>query len=166
MPRPRDIEISLRQAIALIRQARLTPPDKTRQQAEAADAEAREDALPPLRERIAEILGIVRGQPLKANTMHYLIFYDIEDNKVRRLVAKYLKRKGCIRIQKSVFMANSKSETFAQIHQTLQEINEVYENKDSIILAPVNVSDVRSMKLIGQNVQVDILVDPPNTLFF
>jgi hypothetical protein len=45
-------------------------------------------------------------------------------------------------------------------------VNEFYENEDSIMLVPVNVADVRSMKLIGKNVNVDILTDPPNTLFF
>ena len=98
--------------------------------------------------------------------MNYIIMYDITDDKVRQLVAKYLKSKGCIRIQKSVFMANSTHERFMEIHETLRDVNGQYENEDSIMLVPVNVADVRSMKLIGKNVSVDILTDPPSTVFF
>ena len=98
--------------------------------------------------------------------MNYIILYDIEDDKVRKLVAKYLLQKGCVRIQKSVFMANTTHEKFQELHNTLKDINSYYENNDSIIVVPINVADVRSMKLIGKNVNIDILTDPPNTLFF
>ncbi len=125
-----------------------------------------DDILAPLPDRIKTILGIIKHKPQKATTMNYMIMYDIEDNKVRRLVSKYLEKEGCIRIQKSVFMANTDHPKFNTIHNTLKDINEFYENADSIILVPVNVADVRSMKLIGSNVNIDILVDPPNTIFF
>lgn len=127
---------------------------------------ANDDPLAPLPDRIKTILGIVKHKPQKATTMNYLIMYDIENNKVRRLISKYLEKEGCIRIQKSVFMANTDHPKFNAIHNTLKEINEFYENTDSIILVPVNVADVRSMKLIGSNISIDVLVDPPNTLFF
>ena len=71
-----------------------------------------------------------------------------------------------VRIQKSVFMANTSHEKFQELHNTLKDINSYYENSDSIIVVPINVADVRSMKLIGKNVNIDILTDPPNTLFF
>lgn len=97
--------------------------------------------------------------------MNYLILYDIEKDKVRTLVAKYLLSKGCIRIQKSVFLAHTDNKKFDEIRQTLVEVNEVYNNQDSIIMIPLNVSDARSMKLIGQNVNIDQIIDPPNTVF-
>ena len=97
--------------------------------------------------------------------MNYLILYDIEKNKVRGLISKYLLSRGCIRIQKSVFLAHTDHRKFDEIKNTLAEINEVYENKDSIIMVPLNVSDARSMKLIGQNVNIDQIIDPPNTVF-
>lgn len=127
---------------------------------------AEDSELPSLPDRIKTILGIVRHKPQKATTMNYLVMYDIEDNKVRKLVSKYLEKQGCIRVQKSVFMANTDHQKFNDIHSTLKDINSFYENTDSIILVPVNVADVRSMKLIGSNINVDVLVDPPNTLFF
>ncbi len=98
--------------------------------------------------------------------MTYLIMYDINDDKVRNQVSKYLIKKSCIRIQKSVFLARTEHVEFQEIHNSLNEINGYYENKDSIILVPVNSSDVRSMKLIGQNVDIQIVTSKPSTLFF
>lgn len=123
------------------------------------------DPLLPLPERIKLILKILQGNPIKSTTMNYLILYDIQNNKVRTLVSKYLLQKGCIRVQKSVFLCHSDHKLFDEINQTLAEINEVYENQDSIILVPMNISDARSMKLIGQNVNISQIVDPPNTVF-
>jgi CRISPR-associated endonuclease Cas2 len=158
MPRPRRIEISLAERISRMRRSAVT-------RAVAKPKETGDD-LAPLPSRIRSILGIVQSSSTQATHMNYLVMYDITDHKVRALVAKYLKSKGCIRIQKSVFMANSSHSTFNEIHETLKEVNAEYENEDSIMLVPVNVADVRSMKLVGRNVSVDILTDPPSTLFF
>jgi len=119
-----------------------------------------------LSERIAAILNIIQSKPIKSTEMTYLIMYDINDDKVRNQVSKYLIKKSCIRIQKSVFLARTEHVEFQEIHNSLNEINGYYENKDSIILVPVNSSDVRSMKLIGQNVDIQIVTSKPSTLFF
>ena len=158
MPKPKKVTITLKERLQRMQKAGLLPDN--------GYVALAEDALQPLPDRIKTILGIIRIHPQKATTMQYMIMYDIENNKVRRMISKYLEQQGCIRIQKSVFMANSKHPTFNVIHETLKDINSFYDNKDSIILVPVNVSDVRSMKLIGSNVNIDILVDPPNSLFF
>lgn len=158
MPRPKKVEISIEEKLKLMKSKGLvraqSKPNKG------------EDELLPITDRISKILGIVKNKPLKSNRMNYMILYDITQNKVRKLVSDYLIKQGCIRIQKSVFMANSENKQFNEIYDTLKEINSYYENEDSIILVPINVSDVRSMKLIGQNVSIDILTDPPNTMFF
>lgn len=125
-----------------------------------------DDYLLPLPERIQKIIGIVRNKPVKSTTMNYMILYDIENNKIRKMIADFLIKNGCVRVQKSVFMSNSDHEKFQMIHNTLKDINSYYENEDSIIVIPINVSDVRSMKLIGKNVDINILTNPPNTLFF
>ena len=124
------------------------------------------DQLPELNDRIAQIVGIIQAEPVKATTMVYLIMYDITDNKVRTEVAKYLIGAGCTRIQKSVYLIKTANARFQEIHDTLREVNELYANEDSIILVPVNSSDVRAMKLIGHNVDIELITDPPNTLFF
>jgi CRISPR-associated endonuclease Cas2 len=158
MPKPKQQELNLEERLALMQSKGLLKG--------AQNKTVTEDTMLSLPERIAKILGIVQGKPKKSTTMNYMILYDITHNKVRKMISDYLIKNGCIRIQKSVFMANSENKQFTIIYETLRDINSYYENEDSIIMVPINVSDVRSMKLIGQNVSVNILTDPPNTLFF
>lgn len=164
MTRKKVAIINLVEKIQLLKAAgiQIPPPKNT----VLLNDESEEISLQPLPERIQHILGIIKSKPQKATTMNFLILYDIEDDKVRKIIAKYLQQKGCVRIQKSVFMANSSHQQFLEIHSALKDINDFYENTDSIIVAPINVADVRSMKLIGKNVNIDILTNPPNTLFF
>lgn len=157
MPRPKKAEISLAERLKRLEAAGIM---------EQAPPIAAEDQLLPLNERVRLMLNIVKEGPLKATEMTYLIMYDISNDKVRLQIAKYLERQGCIRIQKSVFIAKTENPHFQEIHDTLKEVNSYYQNEDSIILVPVNASDVRSMKLIGKNVQIEAIVDKPNTLFF
>jgi CRISPR-associated endonuclease Cas2 len=124
------------------------------------------DIISPLSERIKVLLNIVTDKPKKAIEMTYLIMYDIENNKVRSRIAKYLEKNGCIRIQKSIFIAKSKSGKFEEILETLRDVQSYYQNEDSILLVPVNTSDIRSMKIIGKTLDIEILIDKPNTLFF
>ena len=157
MPRPPKKEFSLRERLERIRRSGLNPPHTPA---------GPPDELAPLTDRIRSILGILKDKPAKATTMTYLIMYDISDDRVRLQIAKYLERQGCVRIQKSVFLAHSENKHFQDIYQTLKDVNDCYENEDSIILVPVNSSDVRSMKLIGKNIDIQAITDKPNTLFF
>ncbi len=159
MGRPKKHAIGLSEAIRRIKAAGIretTPPEPV----------SEDELLLPLSERIARILQIIRDDPQKATEMIYLIMYDITDNKVRTQIAKYLEKQGCTRIQKSVFLARSEARNFQEIHDTLRDVNDMYDNEDSIILVPVNASDARAMKLIGKNVQIEAITDKPNTLFF
>ncbi len=156
MPKPPKKEYSLKEALAAIKAAGI----KTTQ------TESLPEGLSSLEDRIKAILQIVQAEPLKATEMTYLIMYDISDDKVRVQIAKYLLKQGCIRIQKSVFLLKSSNKVFEEIYMTLKEVNSYYENQDSIILVPVNSSGVRSMKLVGKNVQISTITDKPNTLFF
>lgn len=161
MAKPKPREFNLKEQIAKIQNAGLfRPPEQ-----EIDTNLSEEDQLAPLPERIKKILGILQSKPVKSTTMNYLIMYDIQNNKVRTLVSKYLLKNGCIRVQKSVFLVHSDHKKFDEIRDTLVEINEIYENNDSIILVPLNISDARSMKLIGKNVNIERIIDPPNTVF-
>lgn len=95
-----------------------------------------------------------------------LIMYDIEDNKVRTLIAKYLTEKGCIRIQKSVYMLRAEVKLYREITETLKEVQQCYDNKDSILLVPIPANTPGSMQIIGKDLQIDTLVNKPNVLFF
>ncbi len=122
--------------------------------------------LPDLAARIQEILKIVQKKPIKRKTMIYLIMYDIEDDKVRNLIARYLIKEGCIRIQKSVYIAETPRKKYEEIAQKLKEVNELYDNHDSIILIPLSIDELRSARIIGKDVDMSFLIDPPNLLFF
>lgn len=136
-----------------------------------------ENSLPPNRtnfnpgeiasieERVAILFDIVNKERNPAN-MLYFVMYDIEDNRVRVQISKYLIKKGCQRIQKSIFLANTDRLTFDEIHQDLKMVQECYNNNDSILLIPISTDEIRAMKMIGQNIDMDITLRNKNTLFF
>jgi CRISPR-associated endonuclease Cas2 len=119
-----------------------------------------------LETRIEKITGFVKRSNFKPSHMLYFVMYDIENDKVRRYIAKFLEDKGLTRVQKSIFLANTERAVYKEIHQVLKEVQEVYDNQDSIIMVPVSVDEVRAMKLIGSNVDFDIIMGNRNTLFF
>ena len=98
--------------------------------------------------------------------MLFFVMYDIESNKVRRYVVKYLERKGCTRIQKSIFLADLSMDKYQDIRNDLAEVQAAYDNNDSILVVPITTDYLRSMKIIGQNIDVDIITHTRNTLFF
>lgn len=101
----------------------------------------------------------------KDRNMLYLVMYDIENNKVRGQIAKYLIKKGCLRIQKSIYLSKSNRITYDEIHTVLKEINEIYDNQDSILILPVPEDKFRHMKMIGKNVEFEIVTKHRNVLF-
>jgi len=123
------------------------------------------DEMVSLDQRIQEIFGIINKKHNQLR-MTFFVMYDIENNKVRSQVVKYLIRKGCMRIQKSIFLADLEHETYAQIRDDLAAVQACYENDDSIIVCPISVDYLRALKIIGKNIDVDIVLKNKNTLFF
>lgn len=126
----------------------------------------RVDDLPTLQQRIETILGFIHQTKKQRGKMLFLIMYDIESNKVRYNIVNYLERMGCYRIQKSIFMANLSMEKYERIKSDMVEVQSLYENHDSIIVCPVSSDMLRSMKIIGQNINLDVITQSKNTLFF
>lgn len=124
------------------------------------------DNLPDIGTRIKEILGLIERPGRDRGNMLFFVMYDIESNKVRYNVVKYLERKGCTRIQKSIFLADLSRDAYQSIRDDLTEIQSMYENHDSIIICPVSTEQLQNMKIIGQNIDVDIIMKSRNTLFF
>lgn len=124
------------------------------------------EALTPLDERVQDILGLSDNARKRKDRMLFFVMYDIESDKVRRLVVKYLIREGCTRIQKSIFLADRPVATYNKIKSDLAEVQAVYDNEDSIIVLPVTTDYLRMMKVIGKNIDVDIITHNKNTLFF
>jgi len=125
-----------------------------------------DDTLPSLDDRVKSILGLVNQKNRKSTNMLFFVMYDIESNKVRRYVVKYLERKGCYRVQKSIFLADLPVGSFNEIKNDLAEVQSAYDNEDSILVVPISTELLRSMKIIGQNIDIDIITHTRNTLFF
>jgi CRISPR-associated endonuclease Cas2 len=122
--------------------------------------------MPTLTERVEKLMGIIKREKQNPLDMIYFVMYDIEDNKVRTQVAKYLIKKGCTRVQKSIFIANTNRQVFDEIQSDLKEVQQCYDNSDSVMLVPVSTDEIRAMKLIGQNIDFDLALKNRNTLFF
>lgn len=158
MARPRKVTYNLKEKLQKLQEAGLTAPEMKPRPVE--------EELLTLNERIRDILQLVREPSQNPYDMTYLVMYDIEDDRVRTHIAKYLLSKGCIRIQKSVYMARTHQKVFTKINDTLKDVQATYDNHDSILLVPIQSSTVGSMKIIGKDIQVQSLIDPPNTLFY
>jgi CRISPR-associated protein Cas2 len=124
------------------------------------------DELEPLSERIQRILGIVKNLENITSKMIYFVMYDIENTKVRTQVAKYLIKKGCTRVQKSIFLANTQRPVFDEIRNDLRQVQACYDNNDSIFLVPVSTDEIKAMNVIGQSIDFDLILQNRNTLFF
>ena len=124
------------------------------------------DNLPTLTERVNTILGITNKKRTIQGNMLFFVMYDIESNKVRYNVVKYLERMGCHRIQKSIFLADLTIDKYESIKRDLAEVQSLYDNHDSIIICPVSTDLLKSMKVIGHDINLDIITHSKNTLFF
>jgi CRISPR-associated endonuclease Cas2 len=135
------------------------------------------DTLPPqgsistknlntVEERVAAIFHIIKANKHPANYMLFFVMYDIESTKVRNQIVKYLLKKGCSRIQKSIFLADLPINTYEEIKSDLTEVQQCYENNDSILIVPISTDYLQCMKIIGQTIDIDLILKNKNTLFF
>ncbi len=162
MPRKKRPPLTLAEQLQKLRSAQLAlaPPQETDDQEDTACE------ISSLDERIKKILGIVDNRKKDANRMLFFVMYDIESNKVRALVHKYLKRKGCTPIQRSIFLADAPLEVYNSIKEDLAAVQGAYENDDSIIVVPLSTDYLKMMKIIGHKIEVDVITHSRNTLFF
>ena len=65
-----------------------------------------------------------------------------------------------------MFQANLSMEKYDSIRKNLVEVQSLYDNHDSIIVCPVSSDLLRSMKIIGQSINLDVITQSKNTLFF
>ena len=124
------------------------------------------DSLPTLDQRVHSIFNLINSLKRPVGNMLFFVMYDIESNKVRYNIVKYLIRKGCTRVQKSIFLADLDPATYNEIRQDLTEIQSLYDNHDSIIVCPISTDQLRSMKIIGKNIDIDLIAHNRNTMFF
>ena len=124
------------------------------------------DGIEDLTVRVQRVLDIVRSNRRKPTDMLFFVMYDIESNKVRRAVARYLLRRGCHRVQKSIFMADISAEQCTTIQADLTEVQAMYDNDDSIFIVPMSVELDKTMKIIGKNLDLDLILKTRSTLCF
>lgn len=123
-------------------------------------------ALKPIHERVKEIFQLMRKTARPPGNILFFVMYDISSNRVRNLIAKYLKDKGCIRVQRSIFLADLPSDKYEKIRADLTEVQSAYENIDSILIVPISEGYLETMKIIGKEVNLDLILHRKNTLFF
>lgn len=132
---------------------------KTIQKAEQKNEE-------PFAIRAEEIKKIFENLRKKPKTdMVYFVMYDIESNKIRPKVAKYLEEKGLTRIQKSIFLGQTKQKEYLTIRKVLTELQQSYTNTDSIIIVPVPEDLLKTMYLIGRDIDFEITLNRKVTVF-
>lgn len=124
------------------------------------------DAIPDLPARVKEIIGLINKPQRPAANMLFFVMYDIESNKVRYQVSKYLLRIGCFRVQRSVFLADLSMDKYDMVRRDLTEVQSLYDNHDSILIVPISTDYLQAMKIIGKSIDIDIIIKTKNTLFF
>ena len=122
--------------------------------------------LDTIEKRVERLMGILHRKERDSTNMLFFVMYDIESNKVRYQVAKYLIKKGCFRIQRSIFLADLDVQTYDKIKSDLAAVQACYDNHDSILIVPISTDLLQSMKIIGQNIDIDIITKSKSTLFF
>lgn len=147
----------------------LTLPQRNQRWAEAGLPALTNDQLAAgqtLPTHLADWLGWLNQQPPKRpEAMYCFICYDIENDKIRRMVAKLLEREGCIRVQKSVFFARIHRKRHARLTDLLRQIQQLYDNQDSIMLLPVGEDMLNALHCIGQSFDLQQLTAPKHTVF-
>lgn len=161
MPRKKQPPLSLAEAMRRLKLAGMEgAASPTR------DCNNNSEPIASLDERLQKLFELTNTSKRRASNMLFFVMYDIESNKVRRLIAKYLDRKGCTRVQKSIFLADLPTAVYQQIRNDLAEVQACYDNHDSILVVPISTDYLRSMRIIGQNIDIDIITKSKNTLFF
>lgn len=127
---------------------------------------SQDNDLASLDERMRSLIGIIDNKERPDNYMLFFVMYDIESDKVRTLVSKYLQKKGCTRIQNSIFLADLPKDVYEQIQTDLKEVQNCYDNHDSILVVPIPAEHLKSMTVIGKSIDIGLIMKTKSTLFF
>lgn len=66
----------------------------------------------------------------------------------------------------NIFLADTSHEKYDKIRNVLTDVQALYENNDSILVVPISTDYLKSMKIIGKQIDVDIIMRNKSTLFF
>lgn len=166
MPRPKKPPLTFVEKMRKLHEAGLDINHKVCCAQSGEDGNNGDGRLASIDERIQRVLGLCANGRKRQGKMLFFVMYDIESNKVRNLVCKYLIRNGCSRIQRSIFLADQSVDVYNKIREDLAQVQECYDNEDSIIVLPVTTDYLKMMKVIGKNLNMDIITRSKTTLFF
>lgn len=121
-------------------------------------------ALPATKRMVAVATWLTARAPQPIRHVVFVVMYDISDDKVRKYVSDFLLREGLVRIQKSVFLGKRPVRAYRELSGKLREINEMYDNWDSILVLPVPEDKMMRMHVIGEDLDVRLVLSRPNVL--
>lgn len=157
--RPAKPEITFPERLRRLREAGLQT------QTQQGYMREQDRTLPDLAERVRRIERFLAKQrENNENDMLFFVMYDIEDHRVRRHLAKYLIKNGCTRMQKSVFLGSAEPKRYREIAETLEEVNSMYANGDSILILPVTKENMVQLNVIGKDLNFKMVAAPPKIL--
>ena len=96
--------------------------------------------------------------------MHYVICYDLEDDRRRGRVAKLLQQKGCSRVQRSVFVApHYDRRAFGALKTAVRGLLARHPGvpADSVVFIPLRDGDEANIIALGSNNIHPALRPPP-----
>lgn len=80
--------------------------------------------------------------------MFYWVAYDIRHHRTRRLVAKWCKQAGLLRLQRSVFTGRSSPE---RIREMQEQASGLLAPGDSLCIMPIDRTAWQNLLLLGDN---------------
>lgn len=100
--------------------------------------------------------------------MYYIITYDIEEDRTRNYIAKLLEKKGCARIQKSVFWVFSNPKKIRELQYELKKgIDFENEPGNNILFIPLDKDHFQQILLLGNNQEYEkMMEEKPGSEFF
>ena len=96
--------------------------------------------------------------------MHYVICYDLENDRLRDRVAKLLQKQGCSRVQRSVFVARGlERREYSALRTALRRLLARHPcgPADSLLFIPLREGEETRIEAIGLNNAVTSLAAPP-----
>lgn len=163
-----ELEELLSQVKELIQKPAKQKPQEKKQKPDTEKIIRRAEQQPPepFEERAEEMRQMFEALNQKPKSeMIYFVMYDIENDRVRTKIAKYLEEKGLRRVQKSIFLGQTDRKQYQHIRNALTEIQESYDNHDSIFIVPMPEDYLKSMYIIGQEIDFSLTLHRSNTVF-
>ena len=96
--------------------------------------------------------------------MHYVICYDLENDRLRDRVAKLLQKQGCSRVQRSVFVARGfERREYSHLRAALRRLLARHPGgpADSVLFIPLREGEEARIEALGLNNVLTALTPPP-----